>query len=136
MTPLVPRTKQTLNGARMLRGTAACASLMLGLVALPDKASAASNCAGPGYLCVYDSNPQIPPGGRYGNFAGTNPSWAPYAWCKRADWFRNDGRTHNACVYEKTGYSGLRRTIPRGTVWTWPNFGCSNNWKRPGTGNC
>jgi len=54
------------------------AALMLGLLALPGKASAASKCAGPGYLCVSDNDAQIPPGA-----PSVGSPWPP---CRSSCW--------------------------------------------------
>ncbi len=112
----------------LLRGAGLAAVLLLGSLAPGGRAAAAAQCRGAGYLCIYDFA-----SGRTGNFSSYNPNWGIYGWNDRADWFRNDGRTHTACVYKYTSYRSPFITILKGDI-VWPgndfqaNFGRSNNW--------
>jgi hypothetical protein len=88
-------------------------------------ASAAPSCAGAGNLCFYDNA-----SGQYGNFAGDNNVWGDYGWHDRADKFKNDGRTHHACVYEHEYRGGVVWWIRRDGQWYYPpaNTIDSNAW--------
>lgn len=106
---------------------AAALGLPAGMSA-PAPVSASSSCSGAGYLCFYDNETN-----NYGNVEGTNPDWRDFGWNDRADLFKNDGRTHNACVYENIEYNknpGGRWYIPRNATWysVLANKISSNDW--------
>ncbi len=96
-------------------------------------ASAAPSCAGAGHVCFFDYA-----SAQYGNFAGNNDVWAVYGWHDRADVFKNDGRTHHACVYEHEYRGGIVWWIRRdGQWWDVPdNTIDSNAWTTGDVFNC
>ena len=103
-----------------------CAAALLGVQAGTEKtASADTSCAGAGYLCFKDYERASSP---YGNVSGTNPDWRAFGWDNKADWFRNDGRTHNACIYSGYSYSVSWYHLSRGETQEWRNIVSSNNW--------
>jgi hypothetical protein len=89
---------------------------------------AAEMCKGPGWLCFVDFDDN----GNVGNVAGNNPSWAalPGGWSNRADFFANDGITHQVCIYDLTSYRGSRMLLQRGEATLWYNVVSSNRWTR------
>ena len=94
-------------------------------------AHAADACNGRGWLCLYDNehpNPNSP----YGNLFEDNRDWGSFGWSNRADWYKNDGATHNVCLYDLTGYLGDNRFIPRNAGWYYydefRNRVSSNDW--------
>lgn len=111
---------------RLIRA-AAVGAAVLSTLALSTPAFAASKCAGPGYLCVFDYEAKDPTKA-YGNFGGNNPNWGVYGWDARADWFSNQGVSKNVCVLQLHNYTGSRYTILRGKRWAYPNYGRSNLW--------
>lgn len=90
-------------------------------------ASAAKQCNGAGWLCAYDSAT-----GQYANFSGNNPNWYNYGWSDRADEVKNDGNTHNVCLYDWTYYDddGDLYFLPRNGLWVniTDNWVSSNFW--------
>jgi hypothetical protein len=93
--------------------------------ALP--ATAAASCNGSGWLCFKEVDLIPPISNNFGNVSGTNANWSALSspwgnWDNRADWFRNDGTTHNACVH--IGYN--HNTTPRALILkgvTWDEAG-------------
>jgi len=88
-------------------------------------ASAASSCAGAGYLCFYDYATA-----QYGNLFGNNVDWRAFDWNDRADVFKNDGTTSNSCVFQNINYGGTVWFIPRNGTWydVPDNTVSSNRW--------
>ena len=88
-------------------------------------ASAAAACQGAGYLCFFDAE-----SGQYGSFAGDNDWWGNYGWNDRADYFKNDGRQMNVCVYADIRYGGGAWLIPRNATWYGGPYNVisSNKW--------
>ncbi len=130
MTPIVPLAKQSPGGARSPLAAAVLASLILGLIALPSRASAICDN---GYLCIYDWETD-----KWGGFAGSNKSWnmgRNNNWCHRADYYWNRGNTHTACVRQNANYTGRNVTLLRGQdTFDYYNFACSNYWRKPPKG--
>lgn len=112
--------KSRLKGLVFLIGLGA-----LGAVVAHSRVSSASGgCRGAGYLCLYDIETSA-----YGNLAGSNLDWRKFHWNDRADWFKNDGRTSNVCVYQDIAYYGDAWWIPRDHQWYYlPNIVSSNLW--------
>jgi hypothetical protein len=75
----------------------------LGCGLLAANPAAAKPCSGdhPKYLDFrdYGTNPD-----RCAWVEGTNANWATFQgdWNNKADYFKNNGKTHNVCVYDKT----------------------------------
>lgn len=97
-------------------------------------AHAASSCKGRGWLCLDDfehPNPNSP----YGNLFDDNRDWGSFGWSNRADGYKNDGATHNVCLYDFAGYSGEYVFIPNNTLWYygfWDRVS-SNDWTTGGS---
>ncbi|HKP59837.1 MAG TPA: hypothetical protein VJV78_24100 [Polyangiales bacterium] len=80
-----------------------------------------------GYLTFLDFGPNGGPG-RCGHLFDWNDNWNDFGWGNRADDFRNDGRTHNACIYPSVNYQGVPRHLIRGQVTRWYDTVDSNAW--------
>ena len=116
MGPLLKHTKTLI----------ACVAALLGIQAGTEHtASAAPSCSGAGYLCFKDYERASSP---YGSVSGSNPNWSAFGWDDKADWFRNDGLTHNACIYSGYNYSVYWYHLSRGETQEWRNKVSSNNW--------
>lgn len=108
---------------RLLPLAALCAAIL----APVSPASAASSCAGSGYLCFYDYQTA-----QYGNVAGDNKYWSKLTgnWASRADWFYNQGNSMHVCVFYGDAYTNIPMWIQRGKTASQTNWGRSNFWTK------
>jgi hypothetical protein len=73
----------------------------------------------------YESN-------QWGQVEFDNKNWTAFGWNDRADYFYNNGRTHNICLHQHANEDprgwGERRIVTRGQSLYWPNIVSSNRW--------
>lgn len=62
-----------------------------------------------GYTCFGDTEKGTTSGVYY-----DNKDWAAFGWNDRADWFRNNGRYDDICLYVNKNYSGSKFCLIRG----------------------
>jgi hypothetical protein len=96
---------------------------------IASEATAASSCNGDGWLCFYDYGTSS-----YGNVQYSNRYWSDFGWNNRADKFKNQGNTHDVCLYDYTNYnfSGDVLLLFNNATWYYgfSNKVSSNKWIR------
>jgi hypothetical protein len=100
------------------------AVLAISISAVVSTSSAYAMCDA-GYTCFKDWEAN-----KWGQVKDNNRNWGSFGWNDRADRFKNNGRTHNNCLYEHAGYRGRRMLLRRGQWATWRNIVSSNRWTR------
>lgn len=86
----------------------------------------------PGFLVFIDRGGNMTRGHCAG-VEGTNPYWGDFGWANRADEFRNDGNTHNACIFEFGNFNREHffpdsRLLRKNEVVVWYDEVESNAW--------
>jgi hypothetical protein len=75
--------------------------------------------------------------GRWGKIFGNNRHWGDFGWNDRADYFYNNGRTHDICLYQHAATDprgrGSHVRLPKGRWVIWHNIVSSNVWTK---GSC
>lgn len=95
--------------------TATCFSALFG-------AQSALACAA-GYTCFTDYET-----GKTSRVQGNNDNWGNFGWNNRADYFYNNGRVSNNCLYNLYDQKGSKFLLKRGQAVIWRNVVSSNKW--------
>jgi hypothetical protein len=105
------------------------AVLALSITAVVSTQSAYAYTCSRGATCFLDNETN-----RWGKVFDDNGYWGAFGWNDRADYFYNNGRTHNICLYEHASHDprgrGNRVLLPRGGSVYWSNIVSSNLWTR------